>query len=72
MLPLFSIVFGDFSNVFGTYLPPCFGLPPLPGFKTTADFNQEVSNIALKFFYLAIGEAAHTRSTQMERHVRPI
>jgi hypothetical protein len=42
--------------VFGTYLPPCLGFPPIPGFMTEAEFNRAVSDIALKFLYLAIGE----------------
>lgn len=48
----------DFTNVFGTYIPPCFGLPPIPGFLTNEEFNRAVSNIALNFVYLAIGAPA--------------
>lgn len=53
-LPLF--LHADFTDVFGTYIPPCFGLPQLPGFLTTQQFNSAVSTIALKFLYLAIGK----------------
>lgn len=50
-------LFTDFTNIFGTYIPPCFGLPPLPGFMTDQEFNSAVSSLALKFLYLAIGAA---------------
>jgi len=49
------LLHADFTDVFGTYIPPCFGLPQLPGFMTTQQFNSAVSSIALKFLYLAIG-----------------
>jgi hypothetical protein len=62
---MLCIAAADFTNVFGTYIPPCFGLPPIPGFKTDAEFQAAVSDIALKFVYLAIGEA-HAR-----HHLRP-
>lgn len=65
MLPLFAIVFGDFTNVFGTYIPPCFGLPPIPGFMTDQEFNRAVSDIALKFVYLAIGAQQQSTAQHM-------
>lgn len=58
MLPLFSIVFGDFTNAFGFYLPPCLlppGVSPPPGFRTSEQFMAMISGIALNFTYLAIG-----------------
>lgn len=56
LLPLPGVAFaGDFTNVFGTYIPPCFGLPPLPGFLTTQQFNAQISQLSLKFLYLALG-----------------
>ena len=54
MLPLFSIVFGDFTNAFGSYIPPCFGFS-LASAMSSDEFNRIVSNIALKFVYLGIG-----------------
>lgn len=70
MLPLFAIVFGDFTNVFGTYIPPCFGLPPIPGFMTDQEFNRAVSDIALKFVYLAIGAQQSTAQHMVTRSAR--
>lgn len=55
MLPLFAIIFGDFTNAFGMYIPPCFGIQPVPGMLTNDDFLSLVNNIALKFLYVAIG-----------------
>lgn len=43
---------------FGTYIPPCLGLPPLPGMLTTAEFRRIIAGICYKFLYLAAGAAA--------------
>jgi ABC-type multidrug transport system fused ATPase/permease subunit len=57
MLPLFSILFGDFANTFGSFIPPCYGVS-LPGMKSTEQFMSEISSVALRFFYLSLGAAA--------------
>ena len=61
MLPLFTVIFGDFTNAFGSYVPECV-LPPSSGLRpptlmSDAAFTTLVSGIALKFFYLALGAA---------------
>jgi hypothetical protein len=61
MLPLFTVIFGDFTNAFGSYVPECV-LPPSsgarpPSLMSDAAFASLVSGIALKFLYLALGAA---------------
>jgi hypothetical protein len=60
-LPLFSLLFGEFTQAFGSYIPSCPGDPPLPllpGLISNDEFRSLISRIALKFVYLAIGAAA--------------
>jgi hypothetical protein len=45
-MPMFSIFFGEFTNAFGN-----------PS-SSTAEFMRVVTNLSLKFLYLAIGEDA--------------
>jgi ATP-binding cassette subfamily B (MDR/TAP) protein 1 len=58
MLPLFTILFGDFTNAFGGYFPDCPGIPAFlvqTSDMTSSEFQDMVNGIALKFLYLAIG-----------------
>jgi ATP-binding cassette subfamily B (MDR/TAP) protein 1 len=57
MMPLFSILFGDFANAFGSFLPPCYGVS-VPGMKSTQQFLSDVNDVALRFFILSLGAAA--------------
>jgi hypothetical protein len=58
-MPLFSLLFGEFTQAFGSYVPTCPGdapLPPgFPGFMSNDEFRGLISGIALKFVYLAVG-----------------
>lgn len=61
MFPLFSILFGDFSNLFGGYMPGCT-LPPgasvPPGYIDDAEFSSQINGMALQFLWLALGAGA--------------
>ena len=57
MLPLFTIVFGDFTDAFGAFIPNCPGMPSFMSQITSTQFQDLVNGIALKFVYLAIGAA---------------
>ncbi|GBF96721.1 ABC transporter B family-like [Raphidocelis subcapitata] len=65
-LPMFSLFFGDFTDAFGRFLPPCSplaraaaaaGLPLPPGLVGVGEFRALIQGIALKFLYLAAGAA---------------
>jgi ABC transporter transmembrane region len=58
MLPMFSLVFGDFTNAFGRFWPTSCRGPPPPGLDVMpqSEFHAIIQEIALKFLYLGIGK----------------
>lgn len=57
-LPLFSLLFGDFIQAFGSYIPPCSSFAAaIPGLLSDAEFRRLISNIALKVGCACLGES---------------
>lgn len=63
-LPLFSLFFGDFTQAFGTFVPPCAAdaaaisaAAAAAGFAPTsvAQFRATIAGVAYKFLYVAAG-----------------
>lgn len=57
-LPLFSLLFGSFTQAFGAYVPACGPQPPpgmLVGMLSDQEFRAQISQIAKQFIYLALG-----------------
>lgn len=47
------VVFGNLTNVFGGFVMP--GSPTVENVPSIADFNHQVSKLALDFVYIGIG-----------------
>jgi hypothetical protein len=60
---MFSLLFGSFTQAFGSYVPAC-SLPPAsntplpPGLLSDAQFRGQMGGVALQFLYLAAAAAA--------------
>lgn len=52
-LPLMVVIFGNLTNVFGGLATP--GSPTVENIPSIADFNSQVSKLALDFVYIGIG-----------------